>query len=176
MYSKIKSMGHPIHPMLVAFPLGLLITSIIFDIIHWITGNGYWSEIAFWMIAVGTISGIMAAIVGTIDWLGIPSGTRAKRVGILHGTGNYIILTLFVVSGLLRLYVPGNPPIAAYVLSFLGASMLGVTGWLGGELTLRMGIGVDEGANLNAPSTLSGLPASPEVSHSSSAGKEPVVG
>ena len=109
MYSKIKSMGHPIHPMLVAFPLGLLITSIIFDIIHWITGNGYWSEIAFWMIAAGTISGIMAAIVGTIDWLGIPSGTRAKRVGILHGIGNYIILTLFAVSGLLRLYVPGKP-------------------------------------------------------------------
>jgi uncharacterized membrane protein len=176
MYSKIKSMGHPIHPMLVTFPLGLLITSIIFDIIHWITGNGYWSEIAFWMIAAGTISGIMAAIVGTIDWLGIPSGTRAKRVGILHGTGNYIILTLFVVSGLLRLYVPGNPPIAAYVLSFLGAAMLGATGWLGGELTLRMGIGVDEGANLNAPSTLSGLPANPEVSHGSSAGEEPVVG
>ncbi len=176
MYSKIKSMGHPIHPMLVAFPLGLLITSIIFDIIHWITGNGYWSEIAFWMIAAGTISGIMAAIVGTIDWIGIPSGTRAKRVGILHGSGNYVILTLFVVSRLLRLNVPGNPPIAAYVLSFLGAAMLGVTGWLGGELTLRMGIGVDEGANLNAPSTLSGLPASPEVSHSNSAGKEPAVG
>jgi len=76
----------------------------------------------------------------------------------------------------LRLYVPGNPPIAAYVLSFLGAAMLGATGWLGGELTLRMGIGVDEGANLNAPSTLSGLPANLEVSHGSSAGKEPVVG
>jgi uncharacterized membrane protein len=167
MYSKVKSMGHPIHPMLVAFPLGLLITSIIFDIIHWITGNGYWSEIAFWMIAAGTIGGIMAAIAGTIDWIGIPSGTRAKRVGILHGAGNYVILALFVVSGLMRLNAPANPSIAAYVLSFLGAEMLAATGWLGPELTLRMGIGVDEGANLNAPSTLSGLPASQEVSHSS---------
>jgi len=50
--------------------------------------------------------------------------------------------------------------VIAYVLSFLGAALLGATGWLGGELTLRLGIGVDEGANLNAPSSLSGLPAS----------------
>src|SRR2546430_11258392 len=89
MYSRVKSMGHPIHPMLVAFPLGLLTTSVVFDIIHWITGNGYWSEIAFWMIAAGTIGGILAAIVGTIDWIGVPSGTRAKRVGLWHGGGNY---------------------------------------------------------------------------------------
>lgn len=163
MYSRVKSMGHPIHPMLVSFPLGLLTTSVLFDIIHWITGNGYWSEIAFWMIAAGTIGGILAAIVGTIDWIGVPSGTRAKRVGLWHGGGNYAILLLFIASGLLRLSVPGNPSITAYVLSFLGAGLLGITGWLGGELTLRMGIGVDEGANLNAPSTLSGLPANREI-------------
>jgi hypothetical protein len=53
--------------------------------------------------------------------------------------------------------------VIAYVLSFLGAALLGVTGWLGGELTLRLGIGVDEGANLNAPSSLSGLPASRDI-------------
>jgi uncharacterized membrane protein len=175
MYSRVKSMGHPIHPMLVSFPLGLLTTSVIFDIIHWITGNGYWSEIAFWMIAAGTIGGIMAAIVGTIDWMAVPSGTRAKRVGLWHGGGNYAILLLFVVSGLLRLSVPGNPSITAYVLSFLGAGLLGVTGWLGGELTLRMGIGVDEGANLNAPSTLSGLPANQEMVASDSVSSQPEV-
>jgi len=97
MESKVKSMGHPIHPMLVNFPLGLLITSAAFDIIHLVTGNGYWSGIAFWMITAGIITGLLAAVVGTIDALAIPSGTRAKSVSILHGTGNFLILALFVL-------------------------------------------------------------------------------
>ena len=52
-----------------------------------------------------------------------------------------------------------QPFFAAYLLSFLGAALLGITGWLGGELKLRLGVGVDQGAHLNAPSSLSGLPA-----------------
>ena len=163
MESKVKSMGHPLHPMLVNFPLGLLVTSAVFDIIHWITGNGYWSGIAFWMIAAGVITGLLAAIVGIIDALAIPPGTRAKSVSVLHGSGNFLILVLFIASWFLRLSVPENPPFIAYVLSLLGAAFLGITGWLGGELTLRLGIGVDEGANLNAPSSLSGLPANQNV-------------
>ena len=75
-------------------------------------------------------------------------------------------MVLFAISWILRLNVPGNPPAVAYVLSFLGAALLGVTGWLGGELMLRLGIGVDEGANLNAPSSLSGLPANQNVVNS----------
>lgn len=175
MESKIKSMGHPVHPMLVNFPLGLLVTSAVFDIIHWVTGNGYWSGLALWMIAAGLITGLMAAIVGTIDALAIPSGTRAKSVSLVHGTGNFLVLVLFVVSWFLRLSAPGNPPIIAYVLSLLGAALLGVTGWLGGELTLRLGIGVDEGANLNAPSSLSGLPAGQVATDASRASEQLVV-
>jgi uncharacterized membrane protein len=176
MESKVKSMGHPLHPMLVNFPLGLLVTSAVFDIIHWVTGNSYWSGIAFWMIAAGVISGLLAAIVGTIDALAIPSGTRAKSVSVWHGAGNSLILVLFAVSWFLRYSVPADPPIIAYVLSFLGAALLGATGWLGGELTLRLGIGVDEGANLNAPSSLSGLPASQIMTDASRSSDRPVVG
>lgn len=171
MYSKVKSMGHPMHLMLVNFPLGLLVTAVIFDVVHWITGNGYWSELAFWMIAAGSIGGLVAAVVGTIDWTGIPEGTRARKVGIWHGIGNLVVLVLFAASWLLRLHAPGNPSISAYVLSLLGAALLGATGWLGGELTGRYGVGIDEGANLNAPGTLSELPAHHEItpaSHSSS--------
>ena len=175
MESKVKSMGHPIHPMLVNFPLGLLVTSAVFDIVHLVTGNGYWSGIAFWMIAAGVVTGLLAAIVGTIDALAIPSGTRAKSVSFVHGSGNFLILVLFVVSWILRLSVPGNPPVIAYALSFLGAALLGVTGWLGGELTLRLGIGVDEGANLNAPSSLSGLPAGQIIADSSKVSDRSIV-
>src|SRR5260221_10865191 len=100
MESKVKSMGHPMHPMLVNFPLGLLVTAAIFDIVHLITGNGYWSEIAFWMIAAGLIGGLIAAAVGIIDWLAIPAGTRVKRVGFLAGGVENVNLALFILKWL----------------------------------------------------------------------------
>ena len=158
MYSKIKSMGHPVHLMLVNFPLGLLVTAAVFDIIHLITGNGYWSGIAFWMIAAGGVSGLLAAMTGLIDWTGIPTDTRARRVGVIHGVGNALVLVLFIVSWLLRLNAPEHPSILAYILSFLGAGLLFATGWLGGELTGRYGVGIEEGANVDAPYTIPGLP------------------
>ena len=67
MESKVKSMGHPIHPMLVNFPLGLLVTSAVFDIIHLVTGNGYWSGIAFWMIAAGIITDLFEQEISNIS-------------------------------------------------------------------------------------------------------------
>jgi uncharacterized membrane protein len=139
MYSKIKSMGHPLHLMLVNFPIGLLTTSVIFDILHWVTGNGFWSEIAFWMITAGGISGLLAAGVGTIDWTGIPSVTHARRVGVWHGVGNGVVLAVFLVSWLLRLNAPGNPSVVAYILSFLGAALLGGTVyWLLGSSAQKL--------------------------------------
>ena len=159
MESRVKAFGHPIHPMLIVFPLGLLATSLIFDIVHWITGNGYFSEVAFWMITAGVIGALLAAIFGLIDWIAIPSGTRAKSVGLWHGGGNVVIVLLFILSWLLRLSDQRNPSILAYILSIVGVILALGTGWLGGELVDRMGVGVDEGANVNAPSSLSGRPA-----------------
>ena len=107
--SKAKLFGHPIHPMLIPFPLGLLSTSVIFDVIYLLTDNGKWSEIAFWMIAAGVIGGLAAAVFDLIGWLAIPSGTRAKSVGLWHGAGNVVVVVLFVVSWLIRADAPGEP-------------------------------------------------------------------
>jgi len=163
MESKAKLFGHPIHTILIVFPLGLLATSIIFDIINLATGNGYWSAIAYWMIYAGIIGGLTAAIFGLIDWLAIPRGTRAKAVGLLHGLGNAVVILLFIGSCLLRRDVPSEPSTLALALSFLGAGLATITGWLGGELVNRMGVGVDTGAHLNSPNSLSGRPASEGV-------------
>ncbi len=160
MESRAKLFGHPIHPMLIPFPLGLLTTSLVFDVVYLLTGNGKWSEIAFWMIAAGVIGGLAAAVFGLIDWLAIPSGTRAKSVGLWHGAGNVIVVLLFAVSWLLRMDAPGEPGAIPIVLSLVGVALAGLTGWLGGELVDRMGVGVDDGAHLNSPSGLSGRPAS----------------
>jgi uncharacterized membrane protein len=160
MESKVKILGHPLHPMLIPFPLGLLITSFVFDIVYLLTGNGLFAVVAFWMIAAGVIGGLVAAVPGMIDWLSIPYDTRARSVGQWHLVGNVAAIILFVVDWLLRAGVPGEPGAIAIILSLLGVVVLGVGGWLGGELVDRLGVAVDEGAHLDAPSALSGRPAS----------------
>jgi uncharacterized membrane protein len=155
MESRAKLFGHPIHPALIVFPLGLLGMAVIFDVIAFIAANGYWSEIAYWMIAAGVISGLVAAPFGLIDWLAIPSGTRAKRIGALHGIGNVVVVLLFAASWFLRGGIPQTPPTLAIVLGFAGFGLALVTGWMGGELVDRLAVGVDHGANVDAPSSLS---------------------
>ena len=154
MESRAKLFGHPIHQMLIVFPLGLLAMALIFDILHFAMGNGYWSEIAYWMIAAGVISGLVAAPFGLVDWLAIPAGTRAKRIGALHGVGNLIVVVLYAASWLMRRAAPQDPVTVAYVLSFAGGVLALFTGWLGGELVDRLAVGVDPGAHVDAPSSL----------------------
>lgn len=155
MESRAKLLGHSIHQMLIVFPLGLLATALAFDAVQLVTGNGYWSEIAYWMIAAGVVTGLLAAPFGLIDWLAIPSGTRAKRIGAIHGVGNVVVVFLYGVSWLARTGNPAAPEVPAMALAFLGGGLALITGWLGGELVDRLAVGVDEGANLDAPSSLS---------------------
>jgi len=166
MESKAKLLGHPIHQMLVVFPLGLLATAVIFDLIWLGTSAPQWTTAGFYMIGAGIIGGLMAAIFGLIDWVAIPSGTRAKAIGAWHGIGNVIVVLLFTGSFVLRWNAPETPDNSALTLSFIGVLLALVTGWLGGELIDRLGVGIDEGANLNAASSLSDRrphPHGPEI-------------
>jgi uncharacterized membrane protein len=159
MESKAKILGHPVHPMLIVFPLGLLATAVIFDAIYLIGGNTNWLEISYWMIAAGLIGGLVAAVPGLIDWLAIPSGTRAKGIGLWHAIGNVVVLSLFGASWWLRRGDITDPGVLAFVLAFMGVGVAMLSGWLGGELVDRLGVGVDRGAHLNSPNALSGRPA-----------------
>jgi uncharacterized membrane protein len=154
MKAKARLFGHPIHQMLIVFPLGLLATSLFFDIAHLSSGNPQWATISYYLIAVGIVSGLIAAVFGLIDWLSIPAATRAKRIGLLHGGGNVVVVLLFAGSWLMRRDAPNAPETTAIILSGLAVLLALVTGWLGGELVDRLGVGVDEGANLDAPSSL----------------------
>jgi uncharacterized membrane protein len=154
MESKAKLAGHPIHPMLVVFPLGLFATSLIFDLVRLFSTNGIWSVVSEYMIGAGIVGGLLAAVFGTVDWVAIPQNTRAKAIGLWHGAGNVLVTGLFVASWLLRRPSPADPPAAALILSAIAVVLALGTGWLGGELVDRMGVGVDDGANLNAPSSL----------------------
>jgi uncharacterized membrane protein len=153
MRSRAEFLGHSIHQMLVVFPLGLLATSLVFDIaglIH--PSEGLWIT-AYWMLTAGIIGAVIAAPFGTIDWLNIPARTRAKRIGALHGGGNLVVSAFFVGSWLLREYAQPLPA-SALACSIAGAGLALVTAWLGGELVARLGVGVHEDANLDAESSL----------------------
>src|SRR5438477_5427760 len=157
MESRAKAFGHAIHPMLIVFPLGLLATAVVFDILWLITHRAGFPVAASYAIAAGVIGGLLAAVFGLIDWLAIPTGTRAKQVGLLHGGGNVVVVVLFAISWVLRGAASNGwrPSVLALVCSFAGVILAGVTGWLGGELVERLRVGVDDGADLNAPSSLS---------------------
>jgi uncharacterized membrane protein len=163
MESRAKVLGHAAHPMLIVVPLGMFVTALVFDGLYYFGDrNPRWADVSFWMIVAGLIGGVVAAVPGWIDWAAIPSGTRAKAIGLVHGVGNsVVVLGLYGASWYLRKDDPGRPPDEALVLSLLGFLAGGVTAWLGGELVERLGIGVDPGANPNAPSSLSGKPTGP---------------
>ncbi|MGH3658375.1 MAG: DUF2231 domain-containing protein, partial [Micromonosporaceae bacterium] len=103
MESRAKFLGHGIHPLMIVFPLGLLSTSVIFDVIYLVTGRTGFTVASAYAIAAGLIGGAVAGLFGFVDYLAVPPKTRARRVGALHGGGNVLVLTLFAVSWLLRL-------------------------------------------------------------------------
>jgi uncharacterized membrane protein len=156
MESRVKLLGHPIHPMLIVLPLGLLAMGVVFDIVYLASGDDTFANVAFWDITAGILGGLAAAIFGFIDWWAIPRDTRARRIGLYHGAGNLVIVLLFAASWFLRLpdhtYAPDLVP---FVLALIGAGMALGTAWLGGELVYRLRVAVDDGANLDAASSLS---------------------
>ena len=159
MESKVKFAGHAVHQMLIVFPLGLLATAVIFDIIYLLSDHAQWTVAAYYMIGAGIIGGLAAAATGWLDWFAIPQGTRAKRIGLWHGAGNVVVLGLFIVSWALRRDNPELPATGAIVAAIGGVVVALGTAWLGGELVDRLGVGVDDGAHLDSPSSLSKLPA-----------------
>ena len=66
MESRAKLFGHAIHPILIVYPLGLLSTAVVFDIIYLVTGDTRWTTVSFWMIAAGLIGGLLAALFGLL--------------------------------------------------------------------------------------------------------------
>jgi uncharacterized membrane protein len=160
MESRAKILGHPIHPMLIVLPLGLFIAAVVFDALYLWLGNPVFAAVGFWNIAAGVVGGLLAAVFGLIDWVAIPSGTRAKRIGLLHGGTNVVVVLTFAVVWVLRGGAPDLAPGGGvFLLELIGLVLGAIGGWLGGELVDRLGVGVDPGAHLDSPSSLSGRPA-----------------
>src|SRR5947209_8028062 len=138
----IKS--HPIHPMLVAFPIGLWVMAFIFNVLGAIQNNsGLWAA-GFYCIFAGCVSAVLAALPGAIDWFTIvPPNSSAKNRGAIHGSLNSLALLLFIYIAYRQGGAANEPDNITLLLMGLGVVMLGASGWLGGTMVYRNQIGVD---------------------------------
>lgn len=138
MLPRARIFGHAVHQILIVFPLGLLATSFFFDVAWLARGRAELAVVAHWLIFAGVIGGAAASLFGMVDWLSIPRGTRAWRVGAWHGGGNALVAVLFALSWVLRRDAPAHPEGVAIALSACGVLLTVLTGWLGAELADRM--------------------------------------
>ncbi|MCA1823020.1 MAG: DUF2231 domain-containing protein [Mycobacteriales bacterium] len=154
MESHAKALGHAIHQQLIPFPLGLLSTAVVFDLLRLVTDDDRYATAAFFMVAAGVITALTAAVFGLIDYYAIPRTTRAKRVGTVHGLGNVVVVVLFAIAWLLRRDDAARVADGlALVVELAGVALLTVTGWLGGELVGRLAVGIDAEAGLDTPAS-----------------------
>jgi uncharacterized membrane protein len=143
--------GHPLHAILVALPIGLWIFSLVSDLI-WQLGWGaeIWTTVAFYSLAGGIVGALLAAIPGFIDLLSLPSG-KVKRIAVTHMAINLAAVVLFAVNFGLRLNSAPGASVPT-LLTLIGVVMIGVSGWLGGEMVYVHGVGVQPTADTSPAS------------------------
>lgn len=143
MKSRAGIAGHPIHPMLVPFPIALWIFSLASDFIYLFGfGGPVWKDIALYTIVAGVGGGLAAAVPGYLDYRAITEPLTAK-IAERHMIINVSLVLLFSINVLLRLST-GPHAIAPVVLSVVGVVGLAISGWLGGELVYVKGVGVQD--------------------------------
>jgi uncharacterized membrane protein len=143
MSSPASIKGHPLHPILVALPIGLWIFSLISDLIFKFGyGGPVWNDVAFCTIAGGIVGALIAALPGLIDLVGIEN-PKSKSIGVWHMVINLLAVGLYCVNFWLRMHrAPGdNLPLT---LSVVGILFIMVSGWLGGELVYVRGVAVKQ--------------------------------
>ena len=134
--------GHPFHALLVTIPIGSWTAAFVFDLLA-IVGDDpdAFVQGARWLIGIGLVGSVLAAVAGFLDYSILAAGTRARRIATFHMLLNLVVMVLMVVSLLVRLRAD-DFSVAGFVLSVLALAALGLSGFLGGELAYRFGIRV----------------------------------
>lgn len=140
--------GHPFHPILVTVPIGAWVSSLVFDIASRLVDNpGFLTQGSVWLIAIGTIGALGAALVGFLDLFAIPTGTTAFRTGLVHMGLNLTITVAYIGNFFWRQADYGEPigvQLGQLVLSAVSIATLAVSGFLGGKLAYHYGVRVAE--------------------------------
>lgn len=140
--------GHPFHPIAVTIPIGAWTASILFDLLALLgSDEATFAVGSQWLLGIGIVGALVAALLGLLDLGTIPRDTRAFRTAITHMLLNTVAITLFTVSLVVRLADDDDGvPTSAFVVSLVALALLGASGWLGGKLSYRYGVRVaDEG-------------------------------
>ena len=140
--STVAIAGHPLHPAIITMPIGFLVGTAATDIAYWFTGDPFWARASFWLIVAGLVTGLVAALTGLMDFMKI-GRVRKHTAGWAHMYANVTALVLTAINLGLRL---GNPAenilFTGLIISVLVATLLGISGWYGGELVYRHKIAV----------------------------------
>ncbi|MEG4105042.1 DUF2231 domain-containing protein [Microcoleus sp. S13_C5] len=140
--STLSVAGHPIHPIIVIFPVAFLVGAAGTDIGYWLTSDPFWARASVWLMGVGFAAGILAAITGFLDFFKVKR-VRDRSAGWLHMGGNVAVMVLTLINLVLRQGNPAEPIVyTGLAISIVVATLLGITGWFGGELSFRHKIGV----------------------------------
>ena len=146
MASPASFMRHPIHPMLIPFPIALWVFSLMADVVYLWRGNAWWEWVAYWTLLAGCLGAVAAAVFGIIDYFSIKDKQVAKIAG-WHARLNILALVLFAASWYLRRGVdltnPNGKLTVPIVLSVVGVITVTISGWLGGELVFKHGVAVN---------------------------------
>ncbi|HKP47522.1 MAG TPA: DUF2231 domain-containing protein [Pyrinomonadaceae bacterium] len=145
MASKASFGGHPLHPILIPFPIALWTTSFLADVIFYFQRNSSLNVISKFCLAVGCLGAVAAAIPGIIDWLSIRD-PQVTRVANWHARLNVLALIVFAISLYFRMRIGAHwvnyHMRIPFLLSLLGVILISISGWLGGELAYKYGVGV----------------------------------
>jgi uncharacterized membrane protein len=137
--------GHPFHPVLVTVPIGAWVASVVFDIVALASSDkeATFAEGAYWLIGIGIIGAVLAAVFGLMDLLNIARGTKAFKVGLTHMALNLTVVVLYAVNFAVRASQGRDESsVGAFILSLVALALLGASGWLGGMLAYHYGVRV----------------------------------
>ncbi len=144
MQSRFHIRGHPIHAMLVSYPMALYLIALLCDLVFLWTDDPFWYRLAFWTMLFGLIGNIMAALSGIIDFLALRKEVpNAKRAATVHLVLGWVLMAIYLSSLALRhagTVLEGSSSAIPILLNLVGAGFLGIQGWYGGELVYRYGI------------------------------------
>lgn len=131
--------GHPIHAILVGLPIGAWLVALVADVAATTNGDPGWRATAFYALGTGVVGALLAAVPGLIDLLSLPPGPT-RRTGIWHMCFNLVAVGVFLLNFVMRWQEPDH--VGSVALTALGIVLIGVSGWLGGEMVYRGGVGV----------------------------------
>ncbi|SFP73761.1 DUF2231 domain-containing protein [Parafilimonas terrae] len=146
MQSRIKILGHALHPMLVPFPIAFNTATMVCCMVYASKGDPFWFHVAFIANCAAIVTAVVAMLPGLIDWLSIPELTDAKSTGLKHMIANVVSVSFFIASAIVMYpdLNEANPSIRSNImLTVIGFLVMLYAGFKGWSMVQRHHIGVD---------------------------------